>query len=87
MKLSFVSGEPPEWLISEMSVLARISCVRLKLITRQVIVALAGGTLDAEKVAKLAPREMGFSWSDVKATLAVISFILRGAVCFDVDAG
>ena len=49
--------------------------------------SLSGGLLDAEKVVKLAPREMGFSWSDVKATLAVISFILRGAVSHDVDAG
>ena len=63
------------------------SCVRLKLITRQVINELAGGVLDVDKVAKLAPRDSGFSWSDIKATLAAIAFVLSAAVRNDVDAG
>ena len=70
-------------MIAEMGTLSRISCVRLKLITRQVINELSGGALDTEKVAKLAPM---LSWSDIRATLAAIAFVLRGAVRFDVDA-
>ncbi len=60
------------------------SCVRLKLITRQVINELSGGTLDVEKVTKLVPKE-GFSWSDIKAALAAIAYILRQASRTGVD--
>ena len=49
----------PEWILSEVAVLSKISCVRLKLITRQVINELTGGRLDVEKVCKLAPKESG----------------------------
>lgn len=87
MKFRFVSGKDvPEWLLAEVSVLSRISCVRLKLITRQVINELAGdGALDVEKVQKLVPNGQGFAWSDIKAALAAISYILRQAVRSDVD--
>jgi hypothetical protein len=77
----------PEWILSEVGTLSKISCVRLKLITRQLIAQLAGGTLDVEKVTKLVGEKAGFTWSDIKAALAAISFILRGAVRFDVDEG
>jgi hypothetical protein len=87
MKFRFVSGKDvPEWVLAEVSVLSRISCVRLKLITRQVINELAGdGALDVEKVQKLVPSGQGFAWSDIKAALAAISYILRQAVRSDVD--
>jgi len=87
MKFRFVSGQDvPEWVLSEVSVLSRISCVRLKLITRQVINELAGdGALDVEKVQKLVPNGQGFAWTDIKAALAAISYILRQAVRADVD--
>lgn len=49
----------PEWILSEVAVLSRLSCVRLKLITRQVINELTGGRLDIDKVCKLAPKESG----------------------------
>jgi COMM domain containing 4 len=87
MKFRFVSGKDvPEWVLAEVSVLSRISCVRLKLITRQVINELAGdGALDVEKVQKLVPNGQGFAWTDIKAALAAISYILRQAVRADVD--
>jgi hypothetical protein len=49
-----------------------------------VINELSGGTLDVEKVTKLVPKE-GFSWSDIKAALAAIAFILRQASRTGVD--
>lgn len=61
------------------------SCVRLKLICRQVINELAGGDLDFEKITKLIPKDSGFTWSDVKATVAAISFILSAATKYAVD--
>ena len=88
MKYRFAGNvDVPEWILSEVGTLSKISCVRLKLITRQLITQLAGGVLDVEKVTKLVGDKAGFTWSDIKAALAAISFILRGAVRFDVDEG
>ncbi len=79
MKYKFSGdNDVPEWLLAEVSTLSKISCVRLKLITRAVINELSGGVLDVEKVTKLVPPNL--TWSDIKAVLAAISFILRGAV-------
>lgn len=59
-KFKFAGGsDVPDWLLSEVAVLSKISCVRLKLITRQVINELTGGRLDVDKVCKLAPKESG----------------------------
>jgi len=87
MKFRFCSGKDvPEWLLAEVSVLSRISCVRLKLITRQVVNELAGdGALDVDKVQKIVPKGQGFAWSDVKAALAAIAYILEQAARSDVD--
>ena len=88
MKYRFAGNvDVPEWILSEVGTLSKISCVRLKLITRQLITQLAGGALDVEKVTKLVGDKAGFTWSDIKAALAAISFILRGAVRYDVDEG
>ena len=87
MKYKFANNaDLPEWVLAEVSTLSKISCVRLKLITRCVITELSGGMLDIEKVTKLVP-PTGISWSDIKAMLAAISFILTGAVRNAVDEG
>jgi hypothetical protein len=81
------------------------SCIRLKLITRQVITELTGATLDIEKIQKLIPKESGIyfpldycvlfifvhdctglTWSDVKASIAAIAFVLTAATRWDVQA-
>ena len=87
MKFKFVGGsDAPEWVLGEMAVLSRISCVRLKLITRQVINELAGdGPLDVDKIIKLVPRGPGFAWPDIKAAVAAIAFIVQNATRADVD--
>ena len=88
MKYRFAGNiDVPEWILAEVSTLSKISCVRLKLITRQLIAELAGGSLDAEKITKLVGDKAGFTWSDIRAALAAITFILRGAVRYDVDEG
>ena len=86
MKYRFNSNaDIPEWVLAEVSTLSKISCVRLKLITRLVIAAACGGHLDVDKVVKLTPA--GITWSDTRAMLAAISFILTGAVRNAVDEG
>lgn len=87
MRYKFNSNaDLPEWVLAEVSTLSRISCVRLKLITRAVITEMSGGVLDVEKVLKLVP-PTGISWSDIRAMLAAISFILSGAARNAVDEG
>ncbi len=61
------------------------SCVRLKLLTRQVINECVGGVLDIEKVNKLVPKDTGFTWSDIRAALAAIAFILTQSARVDID--
>ena len=87
MRFKFCGGsDAPEWVLGEVAVLSRISCVRLKLITRQVINELAGdGALDVDKITKLVPRGPGFAWPDIKAAVAAIAFIVRQAARSDVD--
>lgn len=86
MKFKFAGGsDVPEWILSEVAVLSKISCVRLKLITRQVINELTGGRIDVDKVCKLAPKESGFEPSDIRATLAAIRWILASATRYSVD--
>ena len=87
MRYKFNSNaDLPEWVLAEVSTLSKISCVRLKLITRLVITEMSGGLLDVEKVVKLVP-PTGITWSDIRAMLAAISFILNGAVRNAVDEG
>ena len=87
MRFKFCGGnDAPEWVLGEVAVLSRISCVRLKLITRQIINELAGdGALDVDKITKLVPRAPGFAWPDIKAAVAAIAFIVQQAVRSDVD--
>lgn len=86
MRFKFCNNEDvPGWVLSEIAVLSKISSVRLKLITRQVINELTGGVIDIEKVCKLAPKESSFGPSDIRATLAAIHWIISSATRFDVD--
>lgn len=87
MRYRFVGGQDvPEWILAEVSVLSKISCVRLKLICRQVIYDLCGVPLDFEKLAKLVPKDGGFTASDIKATVAAIAFVVTNATRYRVDA-
>lgn len=86
MRYRFVGGQDvPEWILAEVSVLSRISCVRLKLICRQVIYEQCGVSLDFDKLSKLVPKDSGFSASDIKATVAAIAFVITNATRYGID--
>uniref|UniRef100_A0A672V1A1 COMM domain containing 4 n=1 Tax=Strigops habroptila TaxID=2489341 RepID=A0A672V1A1_STRHB len=75
----------PDWVLAEISTLAKISSVKLKLICAQVLRDLLGGSMEYEKILKLtldAKLESG----DVKATIAVLGFILSSAAKHGVDS-
>ncbi len=76
--------DAPEWLMAEMAVLSRISSVRMKILSKQVMLHLLGTQIDYEKVLKLT-KDTFDSASDVKAAVAGIDFILANSAKYDVD--
>ncbi|XP_060030190.1 COMM domain-containing protein 4 isoform X3 [Erinaceus europaeus] len=74
----------PDWVLAEISTLAKISSVKLRLLCGLVLKELLGQGLDYEKVQKLTA-DARFESSDVKAAVAVLSFILASAAKHGVD--
>jgi hypothetical protein len=70
--------EPPDWLIAEITLLSRISAVRLRVISNTICGTLAGKTVDQERANKLV-RDSGFNAEETKAALSSIHFILSQA--------
>ncbi|KAL0208540.1 hypothetical protein P9112_011127 [Eukaryota sp. TZLM1-RC] len=85
VKFSFCGGnDAPDWLLSEITLLSRLSSVRVKLLAIQVINELLGGSIDYDKIPKLVGK-FDFSDSDIRASLAALTFIFRCAAQFDVS--
>uniref|UniRef100_A0A8I3WE61 COMM domain-containing protein n=1 Tax=Callithrix jacchus TaxID=9483 RepID=A0A8I3WE61_CALJA len=68
----------PDWVLAEISTLAKMSSVKLRLLCSQVLKELLGQGTDYEKILKLTA-DTKFESGDVKATVAVLSFILSSA--------
>ncbi|XP_072837985.1 COMM domain-containing protein 4 [Pogona vitticeps] len=75
----------PDWVLAEISTLSKISSVKLKLICAQVLKDLLGDGIDYEKILKLTS-DAKFESGDVKATIAVLGFILSSAAKHNVDS-
>ncbi|KAG8514519.1 COMM domain-containing protein 4, partial [Galemys pyrenaicus] len=74
----------PDWVLAEISTLAKISSVKLRLLCSQVLKELLGQGIDYEKILKLTA-DARFESGDVKATVAVLSFILSSSAKHSVD--
>ncbi|NXE66548.1 COMD4 protein, partial [Calcarius ornatus] len=75
----------PDWVLAEISTLAKISSVKLKLICAQVLRDLLGEPIEYDKILKLTS-DAKLESGDVKATIAVLSFILSSAAKHNVDS-
>ncbi|KAM6425883.1 COMM domain-containing protein 4 isoform 2-T2 [Liasis olivaceus] len=75
----------PDWVLAEISTLAKISSVKLKLICVQVLKDVLGDDIDYDKILKLTS-DAKFESGDVKATVAVLTFILSSAAKYNVDS-
>ncbi|XP_074694177.1 COMM domain-containing protein 4 [Strix aluco] len=75
----------PDWVLAEISTLAKISSVKLKLICAQVLRDLLGEAIEYEKILKLTS-DAKLESGDVKATIAVLGFILSSAAKHNVDS-
>ena len=68
----------PEWALAEISLLNRISAVKLKLILVQIVKKITGQPFDNEKISKLC-RDQKFDAEETKVCVAIIEFLLRQA--------
>uniref|UniRef100_A0A3Q0QZU3 COMM domain containing 4 n=1 Tax=Amphilophus citrinellus TaxID=61819 RepID=A0A3Q0QZU3_AMPCI len=75
----------PDWVLAEISTLAKISSVKMKLLCAQVLKDLLGEGIDYDKVGKLTA-DAKFESGDIKASVAVLSFIFSSAAKHDVDS-
>lgn len=86
MKFRFCGDlDCPDWVLAEISILSRISSVKMKLLSMQVVKNLCGeNEIDYGKVQKFTA-DAKFEHSDVKASIAALSFILSSAAKYSVD--
>ncbi|XP_004069675.1 COMM domain-containing protein 4 [Oryzias latipes] len=75
----------PDWVLAEITTLAKMSSVKMKLLCGQVLKDLLGEGIDYEKIVKLTA-DAKFESGDIKASVAVLSFILSSAAKHDVDS-
>ncbi|XP_041877713.1 COMM domain-containing protein 4 isoform X1 [Corvus kubaryi] len=75
----------PDWVLAEISTLAKISSVKLKLICAQVLRDLLGEAIEYDKILKLTS-DAKLESGDMKATIAVLGFILSSAAKHNVDS-
>ena len=83
---TFGNLEAPDWILKEVAILSKISAVRLKLLSTQVIVQLVTGDINYEKVAKCT-KDAELGASDIKAAVAALRYILSSAAKYDVADG
>jgi len=87
MKFRFCGDlDAPEWILAEVSVLSKMSSVRMKLLVRQVLLQLLGRGINYAKIKTLTTSaRIQFEPSDVKAMIAALHFILSSAAKYDVE--
>ncbi|EFX86721.1 hypothetical protein DAPPUDRAFT_44231 [Daphnia pulex] len=82
MKFRFCGdSEIPDWLLTQMATLSRLSSVKAKLLTQHVARHLAGQGIDLEKSHSLLA-DSKLPESDVKSLLGSIQFVLTSASRF-----
>lgn len=87
MKFRFCGGQDaPDWILAEVSVLSKMSSVRVKLISRQILIQLSGRRLDYEKISKLTKNDkLSLTDGDIKAIMAALHFLLKNSAKYEVD--
>lgn len=65
----------PDWILAEINTLARLTSIKMKLLSQKVARSLLGEELDYDKVKKLTA-DAKFDTCDVKGCLAAVSFVL-----------
>ena len=74
----------PEWVLSEIAILNKMSAIKLKLILAQLCKKLTGSVYDSEKIHKLC-RDQKFDQEETKVLLALVEFLLSQAARYVVS--
>ena len=84
MRFAFVGGaDVPDWLLSQIFVVSRISAVKVKLLAKQVLGHARGAApADEEKLAKLLGDKLEVH--ETKGVVATLHFILTSSARYDV---
>ena len=79
MRFKFCGNyECPEWILSEIVNLTKISAVRLRLLAAQIIAKIKGLKYDLAKTEKLC-LDSDLTPDETRSALAVLEFVIRGA--------
>lgn len=79
MKFAFCGNlDCPEWVLSEVAILNRMSAIKLKLILGQLGKKMTGQQFDQDRLTKLC-RDQNFDQEETKVVLALIEFFLAQA--------
>ena len=85
MKFKFCGeNDCPEWILSEIVLLNKITAIKLRLILLQLMNRIKGLDYDAQKVEKLC-RDSGITGKQIHSVVAVIDFIIKGAIKYNVE--
>ncbi|KAF6017493.1 COMMD4 [Bugula neritina] len=86
MRFRFCGGlDCPDWVLAEITILAKMSSIKMKLLCAQVVKNLLGEELDYDKVKKYTS-DAKYDTSDVKAAIAVLKFIFNSAARYNVES-
>jgi hypothetical protein len=85
MKFRFCGDlDCPNWVLSEVAELSKLTSVRVKVIANQVVINSLEGTFNHEKVLKLTTSDAD-GLSTIKGVIAAVHFILINAARYDID--
>ena len=85
MRFRFCGGlDAPDWLLTEIAIVAKLSTKQITFFAEQVIKQLLGKDLAYDKLDKLA-QVVKFTRSDVKAALAAVNYVLDHATRYNAE--
>nr|XP_022303853.1 COMM domain-containing protein 4-like isoform X4 [Crassostrea virginica] len=85
MKFRFCGDlDCPDWVLAEISILSKMTSIKMKLLCVQVIKDMLSEGIDYEKVYKIT-QDAKFELGDVKASIAALTFILSSAAKYHCD--
>jgi len=85
MKFRFCGElDAPDWLLKEITVLSKISAVRMRLVVQQIITSITDENIDYEKVIKLT-KDSNLDFSDIKGVLSCLRYVICQSIKYKVD--
>jgi hypothetical protein len=85
MKFKFCGNiDCPEWIISEIIFLTKISTVKLRIICNHIVIYIINNGKNLKEIKKML-EEMNFTETDALIIISVLEFIIKNSAKFDVE--